>query len=71
MTDNIAIGHLSDRSWDSPIVSLEVFCCFFFHLKDVIYPSSFINEMKKKKHFSGIHAFYEVVAILAEMNIME
>lgn len=38
---------------------------------DVIYPSNYINEIKKKEQFDDIRAFYEVVAILATMNVMD
>lgn len=35
-----------------------------------IYPSNLMKR-NKKKFTDGIHAFYEVIAILATMDIME
>lgn len=56
------------------ILTLKV---FFHHKNDnenVFYPSNFfINEIKfkKKNVFDGVHAFYEVIAILSTVDIME
>lgn len=48
----------------SPILSLKI----FFYNKIVIHPSNFLNEIKDI--FGGIHAFYEMIAISAMINIM-
>lgn len=48
----------------SPILSLKI----FFYNEIVIHPSNFLNEIKAI--FGGIHAFYEMIAISAMINIM-